>query len=714
MKKILSLLVVFLLIINVFLPIVFAINEDNEVFEEFNNETVNEVNENNELMEEINNEIVNEVTSPNESIEKSNSDIIDEELGEDENCLENKKVEENVSSEELKEEQEKNNFVKNTPVMLKGSTSVIPHVFYRTHVQSIGWQDYFSDGEMAGTEGKGFRLEGINIKLTGLENVNVTYQTHIQNIGWQNWKKNDEMSGTEGLSYRLEAIRIRLEDTDNYSIMYRVHIQNIGWQSWKCDGELAGTEGQSLRLEGIEIKIIDKRKKARINIDSGLNNQVYYSPTTINVSGWKMANISNSEIEAYIDNKKIDLANITNYEREDVIKAILDYGSSTQNKTPGFTIKIPTSDLAAGTHTVKINVINQDSEVLTSYSSKFIIDKNLHVQYRTHVQSIGWQNYFIDGAIAGTLGQSLRVEAMNISLINAPSNGRIIYRTHVQNIGWQGWESNGGLSGTLGQALRIEAFQIKLENMSEYTVEYRAHIQSIGWTDWYIDGETAGTIGKGLRVEAIQIRIVNHYVRNYKGIDVSAHQGRIDWNSVKNDGIDFAIIRCGYGQDRTSQDDLCFAQNIMGCKAAGIPYGIYFYSYALSENDVYSEAQHVIRLIKTTNANPTFGIWFDMEDADTYKQRYGMPSNGTLVNMCKIFCDELSNNGYSNVGIYANLDWFTNRLNDSKLDKYEKWVAEWGPKCNYKKPYSIWQYSNAGHVNGITGNVDMDICYTKH
>jgi len=95
-----------------------------------------------------------------------------------------------------------------------------------------------------------------------------------------------------------------------------------------------------------------------------------------------------------------------------------------------------------------------------------------------------------------------------MKLVNAPAGAKIVYRTHVENIGWQNWVSNDEMAGTSGQSLRIEALQIYLENMENYTVEYKVYIQGIGWTDWYIDGETAGTLGQGRRIEAFIARLI--------------------------------------------------------------------------------------------------------------------------------------------------------------------------------------------------------------
>ena len=197
-------------------------------------------------------------------------------------------------------------------------------------------------------------------------------------------------------------------------------------------------------------------------------------------------------------------------------------------------------------------------------------------------------------------------------------------------------------------------------------------------------------------------------IQELTGIDVSDHQGTINWDAVKKDGIDFAIIRCGYGKNDPSQDDKQFARNIAECERLNIPYGIYLYSYALDVEGAKAEAVHALRLIK--GHNPELGIWIDMEDADGYKKRNGMPSNRTLVDICITFCDIMKSNGYK-TGVYANLNWLMNQLNDSRLDTYNKWVAQWNATCTYTKKFVMWQYTSKGTVEGIKGPVDMDKYY---
>lgn len=192
----------------------------------------------------------------------------------------------------------------------------------------------------------------------------------------------------------------------------------------------------------------------------------------------------------------------------------------------------------------------------------------------------------------------------------------------------------------------------------------------------------------------------------FKGIDVSYANGIIDWNAVKNN-IDFAILRCGYGQDRVSQDDSQFERNASECERLGIPYGVYLYSYADSVEKAASEADHVLRLIKGHKLS--YPVYYDLEDAVT-----GRCSNDTIARMAKTFCDKIEDNGYW-VGVYANLSWWNSKLTNPIFDKWVRWVAQWGVKqCEYKGAYGMWQYTSSGSVPGINGRVDMDYCYDNY
>jgi len=195
-----------------------------------------------------------------------------------------------------------------------------------------------------------------------------------------------------------------------------------------------------------------------------------------------------------------------------------------------------------------------------------------------------------------------------------------------------------------------------------------------------------------------------------KGIDVSKHQGKIDWAKVKADGIQFAIIRCGWGNDITSQDDVQFENNVNGCEVNGIPWGVYLYSYATNLTEAESEVQHVLRLLK--GKLPLYPVYIDMEDADGYKKKRNV-SNKTCADICAYFCERLTKLGYL-AGVYANKDWLENRINDPRLAQYPIWLAQWNDVVTYKGKYGMWQYTSDGKVNGISGRVDMNYCYEDY
>lgn len=193
-----------------------------------------------------------------------------------------------------------------------------------------------------------------------------------------------------------------------------------------------------------------------------------------------------------------------------------------------------------------------------------------------------------------------------------------------------------------------------------------------------------------------------------KGIDVSTYQGDIDWDKVKRAGIEFAILRCGFGSDFTIQDDDKFLRNVAECERVGMPYGVYIYSYALNPDMAHSEARHVLRMVG--KHKPSYPIYYDLEDAKTT----GTLSNEAILNIAKAFVADIESAGFW-AGIYANLYWLTTKLTDSWYDTKARWVAQWGTNsCTYNKQFKLWQYTSDGKVDGINGRVDMDICYEDY
>ena len=186
-----------------------------------------------------------------------------------------------------------------------------------------------------------------------------------------------------------------------------------------------------------------------------------------------------------------------------------------------------------------------------------------------------------------------------------------------------------------------------------------------------------------------------------KGIDVSVSQGKIDWKK----------LRCGYGSDMAEQDDKQWSYNVAECERIGIPFGVYLYSYAMDLDEADSEAAHVLRLLK--GHNPALPVYLDMEDADGYKAERGGISRSLATDICVRFCEKVRASGYV-PGVYANLDWTRNHLDMDKLSTYEFWIAQYNDVCTYTGSYGLWQYTSKGRVDGISGNVDMNIMYADY
>ena len=320
-------------------------------------------------------------------------------------------------------------------------------VSYRTHVQSIGWQNPVTNGTMSGTSGRAKRLEGIKISVTGNSNLGIQYTTHCQSYGWLPWSANGEMNGTEGEAKRLEAIKIQLTgaDKDKYDIYYRVHAQSYGWLGWAKNGAPAGTAGYAKRLEGIQIVIVKKGEKIDENKNGikSVNKSAYIALSgTSPVVNSKPTSSMNPTIEGNSTPNVTYRTHVQTYGWQGwKFNGSMSGTSGQAKRLEGIEIKLTNKPYSGG------------------------------ISYTTHVQSYGWQGN-----------------------VNNPST----------------WRSNGAMSGTSGEAKRLEAICITLTGkMAEhYDIYYRVHAQTFGWLDWAKNGAPAGTAGYAKRLEGIEIKLV--------------------------------------------------------------------------------------------------------------------------------------------------------------------------------------------------------------
>lgn len=193
------------------------------------------------------------------------------------------------------------------------------------------------------------------------------------------------------------------------------------------------------------------------------------------------------------------------------------------------------------------------------------------------------------------------------------------------------------------------------------------------------------------------------------GIDVSKWNGEIDWDKVKNAGVEFAIVRAGYRGSVSGSlvQDPRFEENMRGAETAGIPTGVYFFTQAVNEVEAVEEASMVLELLRKYKVE--FPVFIDTEGAGGNGRADGLDvETRTLV--CEAFCRTIENAGYT-AGVYGSRNWYNNRLETKRLDNYFIWLAEYRSVPLYQGYYGMWQYTSKGKIDGIDGNVDLNIYY---
>lgn len=319
----------------------------------------------------------------------------------------------------------------------------------------------------------------------------VKYRAHVSKIGWQDYVENGSTAGTTGQKLPMEAFELSIDGTEDLGVEYRAHVSKIGWQDFVSDGSVSGTTGQKLGIEAIEIELTG---------ESADQYDIWYRVHSDKL-GW------------------------LGWTRNGSTAGSTGFGYCVQ----AFEVYVSAKNTAAPEKT--------DGAYLSKPS----------VHYKAHVSKIGWQSAVTDGAVAGTTGQKLPMEALEVTVSGA-ENLQIQYRAHVSKIGWQDYVSDGITAGTTGRKLSIEAVQLNLagEAAKYFDVWYRVHSDKIGWMDWARNGEMAGTTGFAYGMQAIEIRIIPKQIgapgstgRAYlvkPSVSYRAHVSKLGWQDIVGSG----------------------------------------------------------------------------------------------------------------------------------------------------------------------------------
>ena len=563
------------------------------------------------------------------------------------------------------------------PSPLGDSEVEFPYTYTVTgHQANVGWIPGVVNDGVVGNVNTGNALEAFKITFLGSKpgDIGVQADAHVSTIGWiNNQDASQVVGGTVGSGHALEGIRLRLvgNKANKYQIYYRAYAKGYGWLGWASSNELAGSTGHGVPVQAIQVKLVKNGESA----PSPLGDSEVEFPYTYTVTGHQ-ANVG---------------------------------------WIPGVV-----NDGVVG----NVNTGN----ALEAFKITFLGSKpgDIGVQADAHVSTIGWiNNQDASQVVGGTVGSGHALEGIRLRLVGNKANKyNLYYRVYIEQFGWLGWANANELAGSENLSLHIQGLQVKAV-MKKYDDGSLANDQNESYVTEPKTG-FASIIRNGRRM---QVYFYNGQIvtwnfregRNFyhvdpstgeiltlqttrsdsvwaEGIDISEHNYGINLADYRNG---FVIIRIGY----STKEDKHWREYLRTCEQLHIPYGVYLYSYALNEADAVEEAKFTLNIL--SQIHPTLGVWFDMEDADGYKQRHApwILNKTTISSITRTYLDIVATSGHT-VGIYASSSWFSNYID---VPGYPKWVANWG--INDGQWHN--DFSNQAYMQQYTsaGNLDRDLLF---
>ena len=543
------------------------------------------------------------------------------------------------------------------------------------HQSEIGWLSIVGDGQTIGNDTNNKNLEAAKLIVENASeaDLRIVGDAHVSGIGWINNQEAGNTLGTVGAGRAIEGLRLRLagRQASQYQIYYRAYAKGYGWLGWASSNELAGSTGHGVPVQAIQVKLVKNGESA----PSPLGDSEVEFPYTYTVTGHQ--------------------ANV------------------------GWIPEVVNDGVVGNVNT---------GNALEAFKITFLGSKpgDIGVQADAHVSTIGWiNNQDASQVVGGTVGSGHALEGIRLRLVGNKANKyNLYYRVYIEQFGWLGWANANELAGSENLSLHIQGLQVKAV-MKKYDDGSLANDQNESYVTEPKTG-FASIIRNGRRM---QVYFYNGQIvtwnfregRNFyhvdpstgeiltlqttrsdsvwaEGIDISEHNYGINLADYQNG---FVIIRIGY----STKEDKHWREYLRICEQLHIPYGVYLYSYALNDADAVEEAKFTLNIL--SQIHPTLGVWFDMEDADGYKQRRApwILNKTTISSITRTYLDIVATSGHT-VGIYASSSWFSNYID---VPGYPKWVANWG--INDGQWHN--DFSNQAYMQQYTSfeNLDRDLLF---
>ena len=562
--------------------------------------------------------------------------------------------------------------------------------------------------------------------------VDVSYKTHVQTYGWQDWAANGASSGTTGLAKRLEAIQIKTSaPASQGGIRYKTHVQTYGWLDWACNGQSAGSAGYAKRIEAIQIVLVKKGGAAPGSTATPYKEAPPSVTYQTYISGGWQPTVADKATSGLAGQGK----------KTEGLRVSLKAGAqSLGNSSVKYRTYLQTygwqSWVSNGASSAKAGSGKRMEAIEISLTGD--ISSQYDIYYRSYVTGYGWLGWACNGATSGTTDYAKPIEAVQAVLVKkggaAPGSTSNAYLkpevTGPFEISFSpsGASNFGGLvsiepdhdvilvasakGGAGGYQYRYRAELIggSIQTLKDYSgsSSYTWRPNTPGRYKMYVDvKDSTGTVKTAMFQMSVGL----------SGIDVSEHQGTIDWKKVKAAGIDYAMIRAGFGwEEIDDQTDASLVQNVTGAKQAGLPFGLYHYSYADTVEEAKKEAEFLLDILEANNIAPSdlsYPIAFDIEEPD----RLNVSQRRVNTDMVNAFCEIIRDAGYLPM-VYASKTVIQDYLYYDEISANNIWMAAWTSTPNDTEifdncfPVDMWQYSESGTVDGINGRVDLNICYT--
>ena len=536
---------------------------------------------------------------------------------------------------------------------------------------------------------------------------NPTYYTPTQKtisvVGWaiSNDKNAKVRAYINNKLYISEMTRTQRPDVDKISGEYggtattskagysnRIDISSLSVGNYTLKVEQIDKDNNVISKVEAKFSIKEVEYKGNEWLDTVTEKEKIIVPTkeTLRVRGWAISNDKNARVEISIDGV-VQVKSAKRFSRSDVDKISGEYGGTATTPKAGYDTTLDIVNLPEGTHTVTVKQISSTGKTISIIERRFIIEREKFNGYVDIDYPINLQLYTTSNKTLLVAGWTLSTDAKDT--VEIKINGKKYspnrwYRSDVNSADYGGKSKN----PTPGYG-----YQIDLSKFSEgtYTVE-------------------VSVISRWGKVISSRSRKIEISFSKYAGVDVSRHNGKIDWQTLKNKGIEFAIIRIGYGQNSNQKDDY-FEYNYSECKKYGIKVGVYLYSYAMNVEDSEKEALNCLKWLN--NKKLDLPIYYDIEnETDGYPQH--TIDKGTLTEMALTFLKKISSSGYK-AGLYSSKYWLESKFDMSRIENnYSVWVAQYTSlmQTSYKGKYDIWQWLD-GKNDEMMGGLDRNWCYRK-